>query len=706
VRRRARAPLARLAALALAGAALTGTALPRAAHAGDFDDLGRFAPDPGAVAFEDFAEPVSFVPPDLSPDCEGVVAFRAEARADALSGEELVVLDGAAACPERFRVELPRGDGSYRATVWMRHGSLSARMFVWYPPEAGRENVPVRMAPTGRATSDGWVELATNDFTVEGDLEPVVYLRAQDLADAAGVELDALEVVRSGGVTLPRACEGVRDPVCGPEAVCVFGACHEGRYSVPPLPEGELRDAMITSLRARLETLFGGKKTRTVDLPRALLDLDRMRDATTPWQFWNAFGTAVRRLHDWHTSARSSILDVTPRGRLDACFVEGEADLSHDLYPPDPRYADVLVSHAGGEAAGLRAGDRLLAVDGLHPIEWARRLVDVDWSFHVASDSDSFADFAEALGGPSWGGGALILKYARSMTILRCDEGGCGDAETVLVSDLVDEGSPGFVLCDNRPGYHLATGGPDPATHDVGYEIHRGPIAGTDPAEKIEGMVWDTLYGGGDPEGYVNAQLRDAVDAWRLGARGVILDHRAGNGGTLDAPQYLTELVRPPEDVAVLPLLIASASYEGPSSTAEGIELFERYPEDARYRVGSNEFVPDLPVALILHRDGSASDYLPYGMKGAPNVRLFAPGPTAGAFSTFIQFAYWGGLSFQIASGDTITPGGDALLGRGVAPDEIVRQRQSDLVQGKDTLHEAALAWVRANLRPDPEAHR
>ena len=74
--------------------------------------------------------------------------------------------------------------------------------------------------------------------------------------------------------------------------------------------------------------------------------------------------------------------------------------------------------------------------------------------------------------------------------------------------------------------------------------------------------------------------------------------------------------------------------------------------------------------------------------------------PTAGAFSTYIQFNYWGGISFQIASGDTITKDGEAMIGRGVMPDYVVDQKQSDLLAGVDTIHEAALAWVRQELKP------
>jgi C-terminal processing protease CtpA/Prc len=117
------------------------------------------------------------------------------------------------------------------------------------------------------------------------------------------------------------------------------------------------------------------------------------------------------------------------------------------------------------------------------------------------------------------------------------------------------------------------------------------------------------------------------------------------------------------------------------------------------YEVGSNAADTSLPVALLIHRDGSASDWLPHGMKGAPKVRIFGPHETAGAFSSFYQYAYWSRFEFQLASGDTITYQGDALIGHGVEPDEIVEHTQSALLRGIDNPYEAALAWVRANLK-------
>jgi len=49
---------------------------------------------------------------------------------------------------------------------------------------------------------------------------------------------------------------------------------------------------------------------------------------------------------------------------------------------------------------------------------------------------------------------------------------------------------------------------------------------------------------------------------------------------------------------------------------------------------------------------------------------------------------------------DAITPDGAALVAHGVEPDELVLPRQSDLILGKDTLAERALAWLRSEVTP------
>lgn len=670
-----------------------------AAAAGDFDAAGVYVKDAASVAFVDFeAEPARQVPEDAEAKCIPP-AFSLAAGDDALGGQgfaRVSVVDG---CAERFLVDLPAKQGSYRVTAWIRHGLASLTFLVLYKPESGLARINAVLGPTGRATSDGWIEMASNEVPVDGAHVEAAYLRIVDIGAAEATEIDALEVVSAGPFEPQQGCSGASDPVCGPEAVCSHGFCAAGRLAVPPLPPDALRDEVVDGFAAKIRTYFGGARSRKERLPAALATIESMRKAGTAWQFWGGLSRAVRQLGDWHTSMGLP-LGGEPRYRLNACFIEGDADLSHAVWPGHPLYADILVSHAGTSgAAGLHAGDRLLAVDGQHPLVWARSLVDVDPGHHTATDPAVDADLAEALGGPFWAG-ALIPRFARNITVLRCDagQGTCaGAAETIDVAALTETGGQD-VICDNRPFYHLQSGNP-PSNHAVFYDFFSGKIAGTTDEEAVYGLVWDTLYGGGDPNGYVNGNLKAFMKTCRESARGCILDHRAGNGGTLDAPELLTTLVRPEETLGVVLMPIETAGYDGPEDAAEGQGLFAQFESKSPYVVGAADHDPDLPVALVVHRDGSASDYLPLGMKGAPKVRIFGPHATAGAFSTFVNLTYHGAFGVQIASGDTITSDGSAWIGHGVTPDEIVAQRQSDLLAGKDSIHEAALAWVRQNLK-------
>ena len=684
-----------------AAALLAGLA-PSPARAGEFDGLGEYHPDAAATAYVDFeADPHRYFPSDADPKCTTPM-YAPIVADDAVDGKGYVRLDVMQGCAERFEVTLPPIKASYRASVWMRHGALDAGVYITYVEGSGLDRVDALLSPTGRATSDGWIELATNDFSVDGAFVDHAYARVSTYAAVAGVDLDAFEVVPSGAYLPQKDCAGISDPACGSGEVCIDNRCISGQLSVPPLPPDGLRGEVVDVLESKARLFYGGRRSRDLYLSHALDAMEEMRTAKTAFGFWNAWATGVHRLHDWHTDTYGG--PHTNRGsahRLNACFFEGDADLSHGAWPKDAKYADILVSHVGPGAADLKAGDRLVAVDGLHPLEWATKLASIDWGFHVATDPDNFADYAEGLGGPPWSGGAFIQRYATNFTVIRCDaKGECGAPETLLVTDLPDGGGGPDVACDNRPFYHLdGANVPDPTKHYIFGSFFRGPVTGTTPDEAIHGLVWDTLYGGGDPKSDVNKAIADALADFKANAHGVILDHRAGNGGTIDTVTAFTSLVRPPGTGLVTRIPIEIAGVGGPATIAAGQADFNQYKTTTGVAVGSPDWAPSLPVALILHRDGSASDYFPFAMKGAPHVRLFGPHPTAGAFSTYIQFS-GGGLGFQLGSGDSISPTGETMIGHGAVPDVILLPRQSDLLDGKDTLFEAALAWVRSEASP------
>jgi hypothetical protein len=695
-----RGALALGAAIGLATLASSG-----AARAASFGADGSLVRDPAAVAWLDFeSEPPRYLPDGLDPKCRDA-AFTMTAGDDAMDGASFARLLVQPGCSERLMVYLPHEKASYRATIWARHGALNAQFVAIYQDPQATPPTVAKMLPTGRVTSDGWVELASNDFPVDGPNLAHAYVRISDFASTAGVDVDALEVVPSGDFVEAKSCTGHDDASCGAERQCEWKTCVLPRLNLPPLPAEELRGPVVDVLASQMRLFFGGQRTRTEALPKALAWVESMRGAATASAFWGAWARGVRELHDWHTNADAGIGGGlgSPK-RLNACFIEGDADVARAAWPKDPRYADILVSHVGPGSGGLAPGDRLLAVDGKHPIEWAEGLGDTYWGLWRACDPNVHAEAVERLGGPVWGG-ALMLRYAETFTYVHCDaqSGSCDETPTtVRVADLPNNDGSGYdVYCDNRPLYHLADGkGPDPANHyGLWWQVFRGRIEGTTADEAIFGMAWDSLWGGGDPNGHINSEIANAIADWKAGARGVILDHRAGNGGTLDAATNVTRLVRPPMTIGAFRAPIAVAGFDGPDDAAAGKAIYDEFAATTPYPVGDPGWASDLPVALVLHRDGSASDFMPFGLKGAPNVRIFGPHATAGGFSTFIQFTYWQAMSWQLASGDTIAFDGRALIGHGVEPDEIVLAKQSDLLAGKDTVHEAALAWVRAHLK-------
>jgi hypothetical protein len=657
------------------------------AGAGDFDARGLYQPAAARVVFESFEQ-------DPAISCDEPCVWEQVEQGDelALDGARWVRVSSGQASFD-VGLDLPRDNASYRFRAWVRHSRARVRAVFEYT--SGRDVEVAYMFPSGRVTSDGWLELESNAASVTGRDLASAFLRIE----GSSVDLDAIEVVPDGSYAHGGSCLGAFDPICGPEAACIAERCRQGDRYVPPLPAAEHRESVVGYLMARVRYLFGGRFSRQKYMPAALAEMEKMRTATSAWQFWSAFGRGVSLLNDWHTSASSAIeIHSSPR-RFGVCFIEGIADLSQQVWPSQTDRADVLISHVGPDNnLGLTAGDRLIAVDGAHPIDWARSLISVQWSHHRATDPDVDAELVEALR-------SLIPKYAKSFTVLRCDQATltCAAAPETMSIDEIPAGEVMLPGCDNRPFYHLQNPPEDwpggiTTYHYLPFVPWRDLLVDSQPGENIYGMTFDNLYG--TSQG-LTPYFLDSNAKLKASARGVILDHRAGNGGTRDAPQAITQLVRAPLALSVGPVFMMTAADDGPANAAEGVARFEKLKgiESQLYQVGSNAADTALPVALIVHRDGSASDWLPHGMKGAPNVRIFGPHETAGAFSSFYNFSYWSRLDFQMASGDTISFEGETLIGRGVEPDEIVEHTQSSLLSGKDLPYEAALAWVREKLK-------
>ncbi|MFO0664419.1 MAG: hypothetical protein U0174_10735 [Polyangiaceae bacterium] len=637
------------------------------AHALTFDASGRLTFEPNAVAKQSFdtAPAGTTLGTDVPLEGTGYVVVASNQN------------------PLSLEVALPKAQGSYVARFFARRNRVVSSISVTYTEKA-HPWFSADFYPTGRVTSDGWYEVATAPFSVDG----VAAHTANLSIGASGADVDAFEVVSEGAYKALSKCGLPRDPVCDASAgeYCAADHCRNGNIQVPPLPKGADKRALEAYFQSRLRIFFGGRYTRENTLPVALATLAKTEEAKSAWEFWNGFATAIHQLHDWHTKTDAGV-EIEGRGALPVCFIEGDGDLSHAEAPMDATLPDILVSHVGPQGnSGLKAGDRLVAVNGMHPVTFMETLEDLDWQYWRANDPETHAEAAERLR-------YAIRRWGRTLTIIRCNQNTltCGPKQTLSVDDLPKVEPDAYPNCDHRPTYPVE--GPNKDTHYVN-KVFAGPVLGTDPGEGIYGVVWDSVYIASQN---ANNPYKPAMDLLRNSATAALLDHRTGNGGTEFAAEYLTQLFRTPATLGAATNFHTTVGFlDPPFTVSSGIALYDRLMDDGDpYNVGSASAKTQMKTALLLARDGSASDWFPHGMVGAgANVRVFGR-RTAGAFSSYLQFDYFSNFRWQFGSGDYVRADGRTHLGEGVVPDEDILPKQSDLLVGRDTVVERALAWLR-----------
>lgn len=678
----------------LFGAVLAaGVAAAPTARAGSFDARGVFAFDSNAVVKLGFS---SF---SAAPDA-GDGSAQVVADPTALTGGHVLSVK-LATQGYPIPLVLPKRQGSYQLTFWLK-GDCTAGFAADYAD--GSPGVVSEAFPTGRVTSDGWVEMQTQPFSVDGAKSGVdarLFLAAYSVSDPITVQIDAVEVVPDGAFTPRAACVGLDAAgACGAGQMCLGGLCRDARGWFPPFPTAGVRAKIIEYWKLKLHDTFGPYALRKRTLPVALATLDKMTQATDNVAFWSRLAEGIRQLKDAHTYVRIAALsDIKPRHPLNACFFQGVGDLSQAAAPSVSGLPDILVSHVGTtDTWGLKQGDRLVAVDGQHPLSWARTLMTPSPWYWEADDPTQIANILAELN-------ELIERHATTITVVHCHAStqSCDSTpQTLRVADLPvvsSKDNPDMVVCDNRPFAELNG---EPADHDLGNDftkpaiVVQGPLIDPTPSDNIYGVVWDSLLGNGKNMP-VDQALTSAVQHFAA-SRGALLDHREGYGGTAQTANILISFARMPYTPFIGDVR-TRADDEGPVDAAAAAALFNHYK--SQYDVfGSASAHTDIPVALLTTWDVSASDYLLKIMKGGPDVRLFGPGPSMGAFGTFMQYSLWGVMHWSVSIEDSIAPDGTLLTTHGVLPDQIVVPTESDLLAGKDTVEAAALAWLRTELHP------
>lgn len=613
-------------------------------------------------------------------------------------------------------------NGRLEVTLWTRADGTAAQVSVVYDRDvaaavAGRTPfASVRAIPTGRATSDGWIELSTGpiDASVWGVPARAIVIMPSYYATADDELLvDALEVRKEkGALTPPNACTmQTIGASCGAGGDCMFGHCVSSAFTWGALPAEPHRREIAERWAFWSTSVMGDRRSAALGAStltpaaRALA-----RSAQSSRDFFGGMNRLVNELRDNHTSFGSpaNYTSFAPQlyygtsSAVGACF----GVVEKDLMGGGLGFA-VFRTTTGAPLTGTRLerGDVIVSIDGRDPKEW------VDDVWHAVArtlPNDARSD---------WGSAAvdlarMISTRATTLTLARCaSASACEGQDRRLVTIDVAANVYDAVRSDRGGGESFACS----ARFTDAVERLAQPSRGEDAVSTQTGEGGEVRV---QFDGFVgNGGWQSAMSGvFAGGPRAVVMDARMGHGGYYHTVEHLFHLLRGTQD----PMGVFSVGRGGygeadppwlvdeyKSCTTRGADQWACFIGNANGFFAREPAPPgkSTRIAWLNTHDVSANDFMPRLLKGRDGFKVFAPHPTAGAFGAISSlpslYPGWSGGSIQVQDArfaPTLAQVKDARWesGHGVEPDEIVPQKLSDAIAGVDTLLTAATAWLAA----------
>ncbi len=601
----------------------------------------------------------------------------------------------------------PFANARIEIKLWARADGAMPEMRAVYarsPLDPQETSFPMAQAVafrTGRATSDGFIELSTGPIDGalrSSPLRGILLVAADTPASGTSFIVDALEIRRLEGPLLSNGnCSlATEKQDCQKGAVCAEGVCIDSALVYSPLPPEATRNDIVartTTYLTRFQEDRHAHDAAVGDFASIMPGIAKSAD--TPDAFFRAYAAAIGRARGAHTSAPSP----NPFTRVSAGamgMIRGEASelnacfgiVEKDLVPGGGRGFGVYATVA---PSPLAVGDVVATVDG-EPIDtWLERITPSHGI--LSADPDADRPFHATMLH------TIILRYGKTLVAKRCTAmNACTDVNIDL-DKLRKEGYLSAKPIECSPRFKLAVAVPngvDPNAYEAAIsDVQNGIVAIHTNGEPMEDEKWVAT---------VKTAFATAQDK-------LLVDKRRGDGGGGQALQTWGSLLRRDPSFGLFFVnRIDHAAIDGPPGflsniflTCDGTQPFGTCGH------GDLQTFPAAPgalpkkVAWLGVLDGSASDMAAFLAKGASGVRIFAPNRTMGLFGGLgVMGGFlpgWDGGAIQI--GDTregLTPDervkGKWLSGRGVEPDEVVVQLQSDLLVAKDTMLERARAWL------------
>lgn len=575
--------------------------------------------------------------------------------------------------------------------------------------------------PTGRATSDGWVELSTGPFDYEaGGIAPAwisvrdpqyiqSYYRVPRDRDAR-VLLDALEIEDLGvALHTGESCNGWTEAdVCGAGGECLMGRCVDAAVVTGGAPAGVIREDYVARLLHEMD-VFEGVRQGRARLGEIQMRLGALADVSAQ-DFWREIGLAHELLVDGHgspPSARSFAIYHTSG----VCLGPGEADLLPGQGGVEAGPVPLVFSTNSARfqtSAVIQVGDVLTEIDDRPVKEWTERQ-----RHHLYYNGDVRGRDAMLTRDLM----TTIKQLGSKATFTRCasTEGACAPEDVVEIEldfatelgDPVWAGTPPADFYDyvDECDFRFERPVEIPPNSYAYYFAGFSDIAG----------IRHVLING-VPEGqseYGQQWARNIQSALGQVDQPIILDQRTGYGGTIDSLSLIVGYFLKSSNKATSVFL----PWVGEELDGDLLAAFEACAEFANgptqecglyYSVTPTDYfqsgaASEEKLAVLNGFDVSGNDYLPRFLQfREAETRQFGYGPTFGAFgqSCALPSHLSGvqGMAYQChdslfkATRDGADSGFES--GYGVMPDVLVYQKQSDAIAGKDTMLEAARAWL------------
>jgi hypothetical protein len=567
----------------------------------------------------------------------------------------------------------------------------------------------VRAIPTGRETSDGWVEYGIGPIDAQVLGRPIYGLFivpearameetkfAAEASERGGFLLDALEILPAEGTPQADAVctDADVDATCGPVGACFAGKCVAGEalYGTP-LSLAQRKEVVARALFV-LEK-HQGDASAVARLPAYKAALDALVNETSSRRFYAGMIAALHTLRNMHTSsgrfpgATSLNPDVTYQtaGAPGACF----GLVTRDVLGGGTGFAVFDTE----KTSDLRRGDVLKTIDGQEAVAWVRAAFS---KYSISTPGQTETDDAWA----ALAIGDLVTAHAATFTVDRCTDATCATHAEVTVKTgdraraAAQSGAfANFVYtipCDGRLSRigELGSGPPDAELFSSLPKDASGTVR----------VQFDGFSNPGFPA--------DAEKAFPVDTPKYLVDARLGHGGKTVNMNAMVNMLIPKGTKPILMLLDRGnlAAVDDATLGCVGKEGFACLFSGADVVTADGTGVASRTSAKMAWLNGasvSANDIVPFVLEGRANTRIFSAVQTAGAF---------GGISFV----GSVVPGrtmdsiqyedgragadvasarvGSTVSGRGVAADVVVTQKLSDLLQGKDTAILAAQAWL------------